>query len=323
MTILDILRNKGIEANKVSNSKGGEYHSPCPGCGGNDRFIVWVDQNRYYCRQCRKSGDLIQFYRDFEGVSFKEAKSKASKLPNKQDNRKSSSSISLSPIEPSVQWISQADKLIVEAHNSLLVSDKCIETLLKRGLSLDSIKKYSLGWVEKDLWISPQEWGLKKEGKLWIPRGHLIPTFFNFLPLKLKIRTDTNQPDKKLAKYVEVPGSYQKLSIYGDMHRPVVLLESEFDAMLLQQFASDFCSCIALGGASKKPDKNLFMELQKCPLILYSLDYDQAGVNAFQWWYKNFQNLKVWMPPEEKSPGDAFKLGTNLRNWVYLGINRK
>jgi phage/plasmid primase-like uncharacterized protein len=64
--ILDILRRK-VEPSRVkhvSANKGGEYHSPCPVCGGNDRFHVWPNQDggetaqragvpgTWWCRAC-------------------------------------------------------------------------------------------------------------------------------------------------------------------------------------------------------------------------------------------------------------------------------
>lgn len=62
---------------------GHEYHGPCPSCGGKDRFIIWPDQGyqpklgidigRFLCRQCGRTGDGIEYFRIFEGMSFAEA----------------------------------------------------------------------------------------------------------------------------------------------------------------------------------------------------------------------------------------------------------
>lgn len=44
--ILDILRRyvDGTKIKKASARSGGEYHSPCPKCGGTDRFCVFPEQ---------------------------------------------------------------------------------------------------------------------------------------------------------------------------------------------------------------------------------------------------------------------------------------
>lgn len=72
--LLGLVEDYGLNLRKTSNSQGGEYHSSCPACGdGIDRFVIWPQLNRYWCRRCKISGDGIQFCRDFLGMSFKEA----------------------------------------------------------------------------------------------------------------------------------------------------------------------------------------------------------------------------------------------------------
>ncbi len=50
-----------------------EYSTACPWCGGKDRFLVWIDSNTYWCRQCERKGDAIQFLRDKQGLSYQDA----------------------------------------------------------------------------------------------------------------------------------------------------------------------------------------------------------------------------------------------------------
>ena len=44
--LLQLLRNKvdPEKVKKVSSAKGGEWHSPCPLCGGVDRFCAFPEQ---------------------------------------------------------------------------------------------------------------------------------------------------------------------------------------------------------------------------------------------------------------------------------------
>src|SRR5262249_54057785 len=51
----------------------GELHGPCWQCGGTDRFIIFTDNGRGWCRQCGWKGDAIQYLRDRDGLSFTEA----------------------------------------------------------------------------------------------------------------------------------------------------------------------------------------------------------------------------------------------------------
>jgi phage/plasmid primase-like uncharacterized protein len=85
--ILDILRRKVDPARvkHVSGTKGGEWHSPCPVCGGNDRFHVWPNQDggetaqragvsgTWWCRACDKGGDVIELLMFSEGLEFRAA----------------------------------------------------------------------------------------------------------------------------------------------------------------------------------------------------------------------------------------------------------
>ena len=74
--IEQLVQQRGLKAVKVAGTHGGEYACPCPACGGKDRFRFWPAQGEggtWYCRQCGKGGDCIQFLRDFEGLSYAEA----------------------------------------------------------------------------------------------------------------------------------------------------------------------------------------------------------------------------------------------------------
>lgn len=49
-----------------------EYAGPCPWCGGNDRFVVFLDSGRFMCRHCSPNGgDVIDYYCKAEGLDIK------------------------------------------------------------------------------------------------------------------------------------------------------------------------------------------------------------------------------------------------------------
>lgn len=64
---------QGTTLKKVANTSGSEYAGPCPWCGGKDRFRAWLKEGRYWCRQCNRKGDAIQFLMDFCGLNFRDA----------------------------------------------------------------------------------------------------------------------------------------------------------------------------------------------------------------------------------------------------------
>src|SRR2546421_3743223 len=54
-----------------------EYHSDCPWCGGEDRFITRPEEGTYSCTTrasgCGRFGDMITFLREYCDMSFREA----------------------------------------------------------------------------------------------------------------------------------------------------------------------------------------------------------------------------------------------------------
>ncbi len=192
-----------------------------------------------------------------------------------------------------------------------------------------TIKEANLGGNPGNHSLSRIEWGLSptfdeqgKEKGLWLPSGIVIPTLSSGKVIKLKIRRQQWIEGDHLPKYVEITGGMKSPSLFGTHDKVVFIVESELDALLVKQMAGDLCSCMALGGASKKPDRYSHEFLQKVPLILFSLDFDQAGKRAFQFWKQTYSQLKAWPVPTTKSPGDAFKAGLNLREWIACGIQQ-
>jgi phage/plasmid primase-like uncharacterized protein len=60
--LLGLIERDGLTPKRKT---GNEYASPCPACGGRDRFVIHTDTGRYWCRGCNKGGDALQYLRDF------------------------------------------------------------------------------------------------------------------------------------------------------------------------------------------------------------------------------------------------------------------
>lgn len=342
LNILDLVREKGIEPKRVSGHKGGEYHSPCPGCGGVDRFHIWPEQNNgegsYWCRQCEKTGDAIQFLRDFDGLSFKEACDRLGKetssspqcqplkIPGK--NRCQVSGVGDQRTEniiPPDPWIEKAIALVSWAHEKLLPNTARMKYLRDRGLKRSTIIKYQFGWNPgkngKDLWRPRESWGLPTElknnrkKKLWIPRGLIIPLIVGGQVHRVRIRTLAKKPP-----YYVLPGSAMDTMTIRPNHRAYVVVESELDGILLDQEIGDLAGIVALGSSSTKPDPETYRSLQRSAVILVALDFDAAGAKAWQWWQEHFPQSERWPVPRGKDPGEAFQAGVDLAEWVRSGL---
>lgn len=102
---------------------GREYKGPCPKCGGDDRFHVRNEPNKWWqCRQCNPGGDAISFVMWVNDWSFLEAvefidpsavgKDKTDLTP-KQPICKPAPSKRASQPKPSKRWNHRRDKRII------------------------------------------------------------------------------------------------------------------------------------------------------------------------------------------------------------------
>lgn len=322
--MLELAREIGLDPKKTSSNRGGEFHSACPLCGGNDRFMLWPAQGRYWCRQCNASGDAIQFCRDFLHMSFPEARMRVGDSSPKD--------FDTAPREPFFapppSWMVKAEEFVQGGHQRLL-ADKVLQSqiLQERGLTLASIRRYRLGWNPVDSMSPREHWGLGKkmenghEKKLWLPQGSVIPIYKNDSLCRIKIRKSHWKEGDLYGKYYQVPGSSNAMGIFGDpAHDVAVVVEAEYDAALVAQEAGNLCCCLALGGAQKRPDADVDSWLKGRSLIIFALDFDEAGKKEYSYWRSAYPNCRSWPVPEGKSPADAYKIGINLEQWIVEGL---
>lgn len=334
MNVLNLAEALKLFPKKTASTNGGEYKSKCPKCQeGIDRFCMWPNQGktgRYWCRVCEVHGDGIQFCRDFLGMSFQEACQRLNFTPSASNMPliKRKAFVPNIPIPVTDLWKQAAKKFIASSHNRLMNQPEIIGYLSKRGFTLDTIQRFSLGWNAQDLFEEREKWGMsaeiKENGHLkrqWLPKGIVIPTYVNNEPMKIKIRRSAWTKEDSLPKYVEISGSCQLLSIYGDKPKPIIIVESELDAMLIQQEAGHLICSLALGGVSKKPDAETHKWLKQAPLILLSLDFDEAGKKRYAFWMTLYPNLRPWPTPCAKSLGDAVTIfSIDVLKWINSGL---
>jgi DNA primase len=327
MSLLQLLNELNLSSKRVASTNGGEYHGPCPSCGGKDRFIIWEQQGRYLCRQCSTRGDAIQFCRDFMGLDYRSACMKIGVEAKTSFSQKTQKYPQFQPpcaSEPPLIWQKNAEEFTSFANHQLMQNPQALNLLYQRGFSLETISLFSLGWNPVDQFVELPTWGLPlawneigRERKVWLPQGIVIPSLLDKNIIKLKIRRSQWHKDDHFPKYIEVSGSMKCPSLYDTLNKQAfVILESELDAMLIQQHAADLCCCMAIGGASKKPDASSHELLKHTSLILFALDFDAAGKAAYRFWRSTYPNLRAWPISKGKSPGDALKLGVDLRQWI-------
>lgn len=345
-TILDLLKEDGLEPKWVASTNDDEYSSPCPGCGGEDRFQSWPNQGdggRWWCRVCKKNGDLIQYLREFRNLSFKESLLFLKKNQPAVDCEKigttSENKIIVlnerTDISSPELWKKKAKSLIEAAEKELwtLQNIRVRQWLHERGLKDKAIKQNRLGWNTEDFFCDRKKWGLteqiKENGrprKCWIPAGLVIPCFANNKIVRVFIRrsnpTDLNLPPIEGPRYFLLKGSKGKTPlILGEQKKRAIVVESDLDAMLIEQEAGDLIQPISLGSAMNKPDGEAQTILNQAKIILVSLDRDEAGMKAaWTWWFERYPSAVRWPSAKGKDPGEDYRAGTNIRDWIIAGL---
>ncbi|ACL01976.1 P4 alpha zinc-binding domain protein [Desulfatibacillum aliphaticivorans] len=317
------VKADGLYLKKVASTHGGEFAGPCPSCGGEDRFRVWPEQGRYWCRGCARSGDAIQYLWDFKGIAYMEACFALGQEPKATTGR-----LKLKPVWapkdagiPNPSWHEKASAFLVWTQEQLWTDEggEARAFLHNRGIQDATIKKAGLGWNPTDAYRDREAWGLEPEIKengrpkgLWLPKGLVIPCRINEKPIRIRIRRP--KPENR-PRYYALPGStFPPMSIGAGL--VAVVVESELDAILTAQEAPQDVYSLAMGSVQAKPDLKAHNTLQQTKRILVALDADTAGAKASRWWLNQYPQAIRWPVPIKKDPGDAFTAGLCLKAWI-------
>lgn len=335
MILLELIEYLGISAKKVSGTGGGEYHSPCPKCGGTDRFFFQPArhmkhcQGMYRCRQCGIHGDTIQFCRDIMGLTWEEAVKRCHANVRLEDNRshfhykKTERKFAEGQL-PNDKWKEKALSFVNYANKQLLSNPSYMQFLFNRGISPKTIEKYKLGFTENKhsydgaYRVPYEDFGLpKSEKKLWIPAGYVIPSLEpSGEVIRMKIRRSRWKPDDKIGKYIAFSGSMFGMTLLGDRLKEImVVVESELDAYSLIEKIEDIAFVVACGGNTKNPD--IFTDyLAKDNRVFICADNDEGGEAMKSMWSKLYPKATCISTPSGKDIGEFIEKGGDLSSWI-------
>jgi DNA primase len=295
--LLELAQKNGLSPVKMTAT---EYASSCPVCGGNDRFRLWPESGRYWCRQCGAKGDAIQFLRDFSGLSYKEAVRVAGK-----SHLITNIATKAPTMAQSTQWRRTVSKLAQQCHDALLRdAEKLAWLRSERGLTVETVKMFSLGWNHKNRWLD----------RRFLPSGLTIP----WRDIRLRIRRD--EPGDRGRYHVFKGSSTEPLEIGTPHNRAAIILESELDALLVHQIATRLFYIVALGSAQKLPSRSLLDRVKQAEVLLVALDSDKAGQKASSRWLNHVPGCFRLPPIRGKDVTDMYKNGVDLNQWLADGF---
>jgi DNA primase len=330
MNLLDLIGADGVKLKKY----GATYRGRCPFHDGKTEtsLLVDVESGKYHCFGCDSHGDAIQWLRERRGLSFLEACEYLGHDPGPRKEQPRTAPAAWVPREeaaPAAIWQERARAFLDGAIDTLWSergANMRAWLRAEKGLNDATIRGACLGLNLADKYEPRATWGLdpviKEDGtekKHWIPAGLIIPLIIKGDVLRLRIRRD-NPGDGP--RYVIVSGSSAAPLIMNQDGGAGVIVESELDALLLNQEAGDFIFVVAMGTATARPDIQTHALLKEAPLILIALDTDEAGAKAaWKFWPDTYgKAARRWPTVKGKDASDARLNGLDLRAWVLAGI---
>lgn len=313
--------------------------SHCPLHGGTNptAFHLYRGRDgemRWHCfTGCQADGDALAFVQRWQRVDFAGAVAELERRVGAAPPAPAPGpALREEPTAPDQAWQERAMAFISYAQDELWTrrSQAMAYLIRRRGLMEDAIGAWGLGWNPRDLWDDPARWGL--EGKrVWLPRGVVIPGWRDNGLWYVKIRRPLGA-DMDLyglaepgpaplpgMKYANVRGGRQ--TFFGECRlagrATLVVVEGEFDAILLHQFAGDLVDVATLGGASTQLTMADLLTLARYRRVVAAQDNDAAGERAQQRLAALGERVMV-SPPPGHDVTDAWREGgaEAVRRWV-------
>ena len=335
MDLLDLAREIGLAPKRIASTNGGEYHSSCPSCGGNDRFIIHPSamakrcDGRFFCRQCEARGDAIQFCMDFLGKDFLSALEylglpAPDRIPRDSipDWRKEPSPKVLEL--PNASWLARAEEIVQIGEHYLCKTPEKLAWLAGRGLPAEVAKKFRLGYLPQQVSDDRTAWGLDstdKDGepkKLFLPVGIVIPSIDGGKVVRLRIRTEQWN-----IRYYAISGSMAGYHVVGSFKAPVLaVVESELDAIALHAAAPEVLCAVAAGSNMANPDNVVDYYAKKAKHLFICHDNDDAGLAMLRKWESAYPHAVPLPTPVGKDVGEAIQQGFDIADWILKSVEQ-
>jgi len=226
------------------------------------------------------------------------------------------------------RWQSQAHRFTEWANKELLKRPELITWLeTDRQLLSCQVEHHRLGFNPAPRFSEPEKWGFPPGKKVYLPAGLVIPyhdpagKVYGINVRQFK-PTDTAPPAYLPEQapdntYLRVKGTESKPLVFGDLARPwpVVIVESELDALALWLHFDCMVNVVALLTAARRPD------LPGAGPILYALDSDGPGKKQFKKWAEKYPGrVHPAAPINGKDITEMLKAGVPPLPWLALWL---
>ncbi len=334
---------------RVAGTNGGEWAGPCPVCGGVDRLRVWPNhpvKPEFWCRGCGKRGDAIEYVMWTRGYDFIQALDflrmelpKRERTQRQQPRTDGTAALKLEPaIHPDPQPATATDW----QHEARAFCERCEDRLwgkegrgaleyLMRERHLSDITIAAAG-----LGLNPTnyraQWG-NVEVKL--PRGIVIPWQFDNFYWNVRIRRPNGDLTEKYPqKYIGAKGAINALYRFQTVRPgyPAVMVEGEFDALLLRQIAADHglaVAVVATGSTtwSRRMDWIIRLALASQVYVAFDRETDAKLIDstetAAHWWIAALKPKARRLLPTQHDITDMVVAGDSVALWLADALSER
>jgi DNA primase len=307
----DVLRSLGIEIVLSGANFQSKNHDSLKFFRQNGVWLYkWWSRNG-------EVGDGVQYLMRYCLLSFPEAVAALSGSPITKQKAPGEYQLHRPILKPqkwkTTKWQTESKKLIQFSRSCLFGpngKERLSYLVQERGLQIDTIRHRCLGW------LPPKK---QMPSKLVIPsydsRGDLV---------RIRFRMDKSGPEQERYRISKGSNPKDPFPINVASGKPIMILESELDAILVAQEVGDLIGILGMGTTALKFDGAIADYLIKnIPAILISLDNDQSGRAKTTQLIKQFPHALDWSVPKRygKDPGEAWK-HMGLRKWVKSGLEK-
>lgn len=339
----------------------GRYFSgPCPFCGGDDRFTIrrTDDGDLWHCRKCggEKYEDAVAFLMRRYGRTFAEVVSGNDGARVTNDEPAARPPLAQSPNPPVPHpHDDQSPPPDEWQMPALLAIGACLDALYKthaaadpdeatdRALAIGRYLQRSRGLRPETIWNAHLAYNpawRKLDNGRWLAPGIVIPCMVDGELWYVKVRTtkearaEAQRRGKSLGKYVALKGSVTRALYNANTllrpragadggRRVAVIVEGEFDALLLEQFLPPGWAAVTMGSAGALPGPAFTPYLAVARRVLLALDGDSAGQAGAAAWRQLFPGVELLppLPDGSKDITDYWRAGGDLAAWVTGATN--
>lgn len=192
------------------------------------------------------------------------------------------------PVEPCSNFNSEVEL----AHNNLMTNSEALKHFSDRGLTLDTIKKYKLGYAPKGARILLNEYPSLVERMPSAPYPYVFPVInnigiVNYLVFEIAVRNGTSP---KYIKPSNIDGLiFNERYLYQRVTDPVFVTEGIYDALSVEEVGY---RAIALMGVGYNRLLQFCKAFRHYTLIL-SLDNDKAGTETIKKLSEELKNIGI------------------------------